>query len=464
MPSTTGGNPAPRPDGASRLNRLYQIAFYLSAMFLAFVAGAVATDLNWAVGDWARDAFLAARAVTSGHLLTEDEYPKLLWNVARTDARGLRKYDPRQSAGGYTLYSAADSPSAILLDERGDELHRWTMPLSRACPNAPVSRWVADRGILVRRTQLFPNGDLMALYDTPQFTPSGCGLVRMDCDSEVIWAFDEPAHHDFAVDPAGNTWVLTNAIRRTAHPQWQELELPIIEEFVVKLDPQGHPVQRMSLFDLLGSSRFHRPLVSLANQLGDVLHSNTVNLAGEKFAAHHPDVSHGDLIVCLRNLNLVVAINPDRAAIVWAVAGPWRRPHDPDPLDNGHLLVFDNCYAGGSVEGSRVVEVDPRDASIVWAFTGTGDDRLYSQIRSSQQRLPGGNVLITESDFGRILEVTRDGQVVWEYVHPGRGTRDGQTLIPVICGAQRYDPQQLDFLDRQPSAVAKTRADQKKGI
>jgi hypothetical protein len=36
----------------------------------------------------------------------------------------------------------------------------------------------------------------------------------------------------------------------------------------------------------------------------------------------------------------------------------------------------------------------------------------------SVQRLSNGNPLITESAFGRIFEVTRSGQVCWEYVVP----------------------------------------------
>jgi len=34
------------------------------------------------------------------------------------------------------------------------------------------------------------------------------------------------------------------------------------------------------------------------------------------------------------------------------------------------------------------------------------------------QRLPNGNTLITESSFGRFFEVTKQGEIVWEYVNP----------------------------------------------
>ena len=43
--------------------------------------------------------------------------------------------------------------------------------------------------------------------------------------------------------------------------------------------------------------------------------------------------------------------------------------HDPRPLENGHLLIFDNGPHGRDHPApySRVVEVDPRTSTIVWA-------------------------------------------------------------------------------------------------
>jgi hypothetical protein len=85
-----------------------------------------------------------------------------------------------------------------------------------------------------------------------------------------------------------------------------------------------------------------------------------------------------------------------------------------------------------------VLEVDPTNLATVWQYGGTADRPLQSLIRSSQERLANGNTLITESSGGRIVEVTRDGTVVWEYINPIRAG-DGDRLIPIICWAQRID-------------------------
>ena len=79
-------------------------------------------------------------------------------------------------------------------------------------------------------------------------------------------------------------------------------------------------------------------------------------------------------------------------------------------------MLFDN--EGGLDGHSRVLEVDPATQAIAWSYSGGAEHPFYSRVRSAQERLPNGNTLITESDGGRLLEVTPSGELVWEYVNP----------------------------------------------
>jgi hypothetical protein len=90
-----------------------------------------------------------------------------------------------------------------------------------------------------------------------------------------------------------------------------------------------------------------------------------------------------------------------------------------------------------------VIEFDPETMELVWQYAGTAEQPLESLIRASQQRLANGNTLITESSGGRILEVTPAGEIVWQLVNPARGGAQGE-LIPIVCWAQRLDPNDLD--------------------
>jgi hypothetical protein len=68
-----------------------------------------------------------------------------------------------------------------------------------------------------------------------------------------------------------------------------------------------------------------------------------------------------------------------------------------------------------------VVEIDPVEFEVRWSYGGSDEQPLYSKFLGAVQRLPNGNTLITESDGGRALEVTQEGQIVWQFYNPGRG-------------------------------------------
>ena len=145
---------------------------------------------------------------------------------------------------------------------------------------------------------------------------------------------------------------------------------------------------------------------------------------------------------------MLVVMDLESDTIVWALRGSWRRQHDAKMLPNGHILLFDN--EGGLMKHgrSRVLEIDPRTAGIVWSFCGTDSNPLDSEIRGGAQRLIGGNTLISESTAGRILEVTPDGSTVWEYVNPLVAVENGHKLIASLgLTVTRYDPTYVSFLD-----------------
>jgi hypothetical protein len=147
----------------------------------------------------------------------------------------------------------------------------------------------------------------------------------------------------------------------------------------------------------------------------------------------------------------------DSEEIVWAQHGAWRSQHDPDVLPNGNIMIFDNLGNFGKEGGrSRVIEVNPATTGIVWQYGGIEGEFLHSIIRSAQHPLPNGNVLITESDGARLLEVTRDGDIVWEYINPVRAG-EGDSLVPIVSWAQRLPLSQFEGAFRDaiaPSSLA----------
>jgi hypothetical protein len=65
-----------------------------------------------------------------------------------------------------------------------------------------------------------------------------------------------------------------------------------------------------------------------------------------------------------------------------------------------------------------VLEIDPDTDEIVWTYQEQQNVDFFSPHLSSAQRLHNGNTLICEGTFGRLFEVTAEGETVWEYVNP----------------------------------------------
>ena len=73
--------------------------------------------------------------------------------------------------------------------------------------------------------------------------------------------------------------------------------------------------------------------------------------------------------------------------------------------------------AAGSEDPVGAGAVPP--ASLV-AFTRAPrfPPNFFSDRISNAQRLANGNTLINEGNFGRFFDVTRAGEVIWEYLNP----------------------------------------------
>jgi len=69
----------------------------------------------------------------------------------------------------------------------------------------------------------------------------------------------------------------------------------------------------------------------------------------------------------------------------------------------------------------------------IWSY----EEDIFSAMQGGAFRLPNGNTLITDCDSAHILEVTSEGQIVWEYSNT-------ESSNVVIARAQKYA---LDYFD-----------------
>jgi hypothetical protein len=428
------------------IDRALPVLFVIALTFVSFVGGAFVAefDVPW-YQETLKPSFQGLKALEEERVLSQGLHG---WTLARDAKVGVTINDTQATQTGLTLISSFDQGcGAQLIAMDGRIVHRWQLPFREVWPDAEhVSTPVSDNRIHWWRTHVFPNGDLLANYAGIADSPNGYGLVKIDKDSRVIWKHPDAIHHDFAIDDGGSIFALVHSIRKSKLKSAPHLRTPILEDYVVVLSPDGQETQRVSLFNAFWRSQFRGYLDSMqSNSKGDHTHCNAIDLIPREFAKKHRFCSPGDLMISLRNPDVIAILNLERGKIVWAAKGTWHRQHDSDPLANGNVMLFDNL--GNQREGgkSRIIEWNPRTGAIVWSFAGTREAPFESLVRSCQQLLPNGNLLVTESDHGRLLEVTRDHRIVWEYCNPGR-SGEKKELVAVIFNAERYDPRELTFL------------------
>lgn len=453
-----------RAGRASLLDRISLGVFVLAVLFLTFVAGAWVVLAQAFPYVWLHEAYEGGKALLAKETEYQDPQKTDFWKPARTAAQGVTRYDPAKAYPGLTLYTSGDSARASLVSMDGEVVHEWQLPFSEVWDSSsPVKDPQPDAYIYWRKAHVYPNGDLLAVYVASGDSPWGYGLVRIDKDSKLVWKYLQQTHHDLDVGDDGRIYALTHEIRQNAYKDFPQLAVPRIDDFVVVLSPDGEQLEKVAVADALINSPYARLLTRVTWYTnGDYIHTNGVDVLEPGDTVKLPFAEPGQVLLSFREIDTIAVLDLDEKRIVWAVRGPWLAQHDPDILPDGNMLLFDNLgnylsADGADAEGnggrSRILELDPSTMAIRWQYAGSAEEPFESDVRASQQRLPNGNTLITEETGGRIFEVTRDGQIVWEFVNPVRAegkADDGGDMIPIVSWAQRIDPATLDpdFLSR----------------
>ncbi len=358
---------------------------------------------------------LEAIGYMSGHNEAPDETGVLV-----NDARAYQ---------GYNLYVSGHGPEAILTDMKGGVLHTWRCPFKEAVPDFKKGQQ-GSRKILrdfYRRAYLYPNGDLLAIFE-------GSALIKLDKDSNVLWAFPGLAHHDLQVMEDGRIYVLTRKGRLV--PSLHEKD-PILEDFVTILSSEGKVLRRVSVLDCFQGSEFEHLLERKFR--GDFFHTNTLEVLDGRFEELHPAFRRGNVLISILWFDTIAVLDLDAKQVVWTLSEGWVEQHQPTFLDNGEILLLDNL--GGDEEGghTRILQFDPVDYELTWLYEGDEDNTLHTDRCGAAERLPNGNTLITESDNGRAIEITSDGEIVWEFVNPSRAA-GYEDLIATLFEVVRLPP------------------------
>ncbi len=323
----------------------------------------------------------------------------------------------REVLQGVTLY-AAD----------GRELHHWSLDYESLHPDGPGEFNVMLHGVVP-----FEDGSLVVAFD------AGRRLARIDACGETMWSRKGAYHHSVHHGAAGSLWTLR-------------------AESLVQVDAETGKELRGFDFrkdvviaqDLLGSLGI-RTLESKdeLDWLDDPFHANDVEPLPADMAEAFPQFEAGDLLISMRELNLIGVIDPDTRRFKWYRHGPWFKQHDPDFQPDGTITVYDNRMG---LDHSRILRHDPQSDETEVLIEDSKETPFYSWRRGKHQILDNGNILVAESERGRVFEATRDGRLVWERRIAYDDARNAIITSAERIPANYFKPGVLDTCDSQPLA------------
>lgn len=353
--------------------------------------------------------------------------------VASGGDTGVLLADKRRVQPGYNLYSSGHGSEAFLFDVEGKTVHGWSFDYEDI-PNVRPMEHPSQIGW--RRVRMLEDGSLLAIH-------GGLVLLKLDVDSNLVWVHSGGEHHDLEVAPDGRIVTLTRRPGELADIIPGER---IVDESLTILSAAGEELQSISLFDAfrgtpwfvelqsVALAKTERLKIAIEGDLAlDILHSNSVQVLDGRHTAVDLAFADGNVLVCLREMNAFVVIDPKTSKVAWFLQGPWVYPHDARLIDSGALTLFDNRGNGGY---SRVTELTYPKGEFSWSYQGDPPESFFSVFCGVARRLENGNTLMTESCNGRALEVTSGGDVVWAFRSPHRAG-EAEEFVAVLFEVER---------------------------
>lgn len=431
------------------IDRVARLAFFIGCACLVFFAGYLVRSKRLWPDPVIERANAALDAVRKVHLPSSHVHP------ARGPDDGVTVADISRAQPGLTLMSLYRDGAfeAQLVDLDGQVAHRWRTDFGTVFGDEPPH--IIMRGDALdmrwRGAHVLPDGDLVFTFEGATY-PYGGGLVRLDKNSNVELKLARNTHHAVHLAADGSMWVPATRVSTEPAADFPANEQGFFEDLILNVASDGTVLKELSVMRALRSAR---GLTKNRTRSDDPTHLNDVELVTAEIAARFPMLKEGWLVASLRDVHAIVAIDPAQEAVTWTLTGPFLFQHDVDFLDDGTLLVFDN-RGGERGDSSRILQIDPKTQEVVWRFEGTPERPFYSEAWGAQQPLPNGNVLITESFGGRVLEVTREAEpkVVWELVNR-LSDDEAPGSVGVIESASRYARDELPFIEPVISSAAK---------
>jgi hypothetical protein len=422
----------------------------------SFVAGVYSAVNENTAYHWVGRAYLQVKDSFAALWETSLVVPKHFLQPSRKPGSGVTINE--RNDGGLVMLSGffKDTNEVRLIRRDGTIVRRWPVRFTELFPDAPSYMTTpkppaTDWNIDLHGALLMPDGSALFNFDYG-------GLTRLDRCGGIRWRLPHMTHHSVERAERGGFWVPGR--REIRAPVFPPFEPPYQEDLILHVSEDGKILSRISVPGLF----YRNPgMLAALTATGEsflrgmewdheLVHVNKIEELPSDIAARFPAFEAGDLMLSLREQNLVFVVDPDTQVVKWWQVGPWIRQHDPEFASDGTIAVFNNNYDkyqlihGKSDLSLRrtttIVAVNPATRAARTLYGGRPDQEMASVIRGKIQETPNGGLLITEFDAGRVFESDGEGRIVWEYIN-----RYDDENVAEITEAVLYPPEYFDVTD-----------------
>lgn len=435
-----------------------KVAFVGSLMIFSFLYGFAAREWGWFPNS------LLERAWQQAKVVSPFEPPNFV-HPRVYDRNGVTMRAREKINPGTTLitsmWEGEDGwlPEARLIAPDGQTLHKWRFDPRTIFPDSLDERQVGRR--YIHGSHLLPNGDLLVNFGQ-------VGTVRVDACGRVQWRLAARSHHSIERAEDGSFWISGSSqdprLTSLGHSDgFPGLDEPVYHEPILHVSEEGTVLDSTNVLDLLYANDLERYIAEAFQpeagdeepKTTDITHVNDVESLGAALADEYPLFEEGDVLVSIRNVNLVLVFDPDTETVKWHAEKPFLMQHDPDFLGNGWIGIFDNATdftsRGKMLGGSRIIAIQPHTDSVEVRFPTEHADPFYTASQGKWQQLSNGNMLLTESEAGRVVEVTSEGRTVWNWIKKPYS----EDYVPAVTEATRYDLARKEVAAWSCSAIEK---------
>lgn len=380
--------------------------FILSAAFLffglVFSLGMLSVRKGWMPWEKASDIRLMITSVVeTGKILPTGSYFR---RSPDTPDQPHVVFDQDAVAPGFLAVTRlnADIGRYVidLMDTNGTIIHTWPINYADLVEGGDPTEFTHASKVLA-------DGSAMVNFD------DGRAIARLDSCGGTIWVRSDQTYHHVIEPDVEGFWTWRAFADTRGHDQK-------LFRFDVET---GEELETIDLLDIIQSAPENALVTSIPKGyefvreywnwgMEDIFHPNDIEPLPAELADAFPQFSAGDLLISLRNIDLVAVLDRETHEILWSMRGPWRQQHDPDWQADGTITVFNNNTRRWR---SNIVRIDPKTNQSRVIFQDPDASIFYSSIMGEHQRLPNGNWLILSTTQGRVIEVTQTGKPVREY-------------------------------------------------